>query len=451
MKIRKISGIVLSLALAIATLLTLSSCMKEEDYYTKTDVDSFVAELQAALATKESQMNAAIDALKADYGTKISALETENEARKSEISELTATYNAKVEALEKADADNAAAILALQAEAATALGKLENKISQNEAKIASLEAELDTEISTVRAEFNTKVANINELISALETENLSNKERIEILEAQITALLSIHQHTFYGAWTEYVITDKANCENRLYYRTCSECGVLEFKKGDYDDHQFDTVTVEPTCASQGYDHNTCLLCGFEEKDNFKAATSNHTQGEEYRCSVCGSYVPIFVAKDVLYDMYKVTVNTPDDYEVVSRIKTDDGTFAVTWQANNTDNVKLNQPENEKVKVEITPKKTKDVSYTLTATIADSNGATVQVSFDLVIPYNNLGNYKLDVGVAYKYYISHVGLDKVLFFNGKMDGDYLGVTEDPALAPDVFVEEAEGGVRFYFMD
>ena len=158
------------------------------------------------------------------------------------------------------------------------------------------------------------------------------------------------------------------------------------------------------------------------------------------------------AKNVVFSMYKDKVSTPVDYELVSQVKTVDGTFTVTWEADNATNVKMNAPENNKVKVEITASREADVNYNLTATIADAKGNTMTVTFACTIPQDkSLGNDKPVVGTAYKYYLNQVNLGKILFFNGKMDGEYLGTTDDPSVSPDVFSEEVDGGYRFYFMN
>ena len=55
------------------------------------------------------------------------------------------------------------------------------------------------------------------------------------------------------------------------------------------------------------------------------------------------------------------------------------------------------------------------------------------------------------GTCAKFYLVQAELGKSLFFAGAMDGNYLATTEDPTKAPDVTVEEVEGGFRFFFMD
>lgn len=57
------------------------------------------------------------------------------------------------------------------------------------------------------------------------------------------------------------------------------------------------------------------------------------------------------------------------------------------------------------------------------------------------------------GTAYKFALVQAKLSKTLYFNGKMDdsGKFFGTTENAAEAVDVYLEAAQGGYYFYFMD
>ena len=55
------------------------------------------------------------------------------------------------------------------------------------------------------------------------------------------------------------------------------------------------------------------------------------------------------------------------------------------------------------------------------------------------------------GTSAKFYLVQAELGKTLYFAGAMSGNYLATTENPMLAPDVTIEEVEGGYRFFFMD
>ena len=56
------------------------------------------------------------------------------------------------------------------------------------------------------------------------------------------------------------------------------------------------------------------------------------------------------------------------------------------------------------------------------------------------------------GTTAKFYLTQAKLGgKNLYFAGAMNGSYLATTTNPFQAPDVTIEETEGGFRFFFMD
>ena len=86
-----------------------------------------------------------------------------------------------------------------------------------------------------------------------------------------------HVHT--GEWTNFG-AENVPCENRLFFRVCEECKEVEWKKGAYSDHDFTTVTIEPTCQAGGYDTKTCEICGKVETVN-PTEKVDHAWATEY--------------------------------------------------------------------------------------------------------------------------------------------------------------------------
>lgn len=82
-------------------------------------------------------------------------------------------------------------------------------------------------------------------------------------------------HSF-GDWRLYNVGE-TDCENKLYYRTCSDCASIEWREGKHEDHSFVTVTTEATCQAGGYDTNTCQTCGKVEITN-ETAVADHALG-----------------------------------------------------------------------------------------------------------------------------------------------------------------------------
>ena len=97
-----------------------------------------------------------------------------------------------------------------------------------------------------------------------------------------------------------------------------------------------------------------------------------------------------------------------------------------------------------------------VTLTLTATLTcgdktETKTFTVAVSAastDLYVPKNVETPVK---DTAYKFYLAQNKIGQILYFAGKMDGNFLATTKNAADATDVYLEEVEGGLRFYFYE
>ena len=83
----------------------------------------------------------------------------------------------------------------------------------------------------------------------------------------------IHEHT-YGEWVSY------GGSTEMLYTVCKTCKEIIWKFGTCSTHTFTTTTIAPTCVAEGYDENTCSVCGFVEKTNY-TAISGHSYKETY--------------------------------------------------------------------------------------------------------------------------------------------------------------------------
>lgn len=335
MKKTRLALMFVLLLLCVGLVFSLTSCGEDENIYTKDDVNSLIAELEAALTEKATENKAAIASLKAEYTAKIAELEKANSDNKSAIATLNASYTAKVAELEaaekantdalaklkadyeadlaelqKADADNTAAIESLtsayeskvaeleanyKAELSELRSNYENEvaalnasISSNTEKISSLKATMENDINEINSKYDKKVADIESIIASLQGADTDNVKRIAALEAQMTELLSRHEHSF-GAWIE---CDEV-FEHDLSYRICTECQELEWR-GLCRVHSFTTVTTPPTCTTQGYDTNTCSVCNAvtytnytPESHNYSTVFSFNASYHWYDCTTCG--------------------------------------------------------------------------------------------------------------------------------------------------------------------
>ena len=124
------------------------------------------------------------------------------------------------------------------------------------------------------------------VVNGVKTEYLIDKDDVITIEEGYIVVNGIrteyevkNQNHSFSDWklhNEGVV----NCEKKLYYRICSECSTIEWKDGRYDDHVWNTVTIEPTCENSGYDTKTCSLCGTVEICN-ETNIVEHSYSNEY--------------------------------------------------------------------------------------------------------------------------------------------------------------------------
>ncbi len=175
-------------------------------------------------------------------------------------------------------------------------------------------------------------------------------------------------------------------------------------------------------------------------------------------AACGEKTPanegatLSEAVEYLRSIYKDNAKeTPADYDVVGKIVIGDVTFTVTWA---TDNASIVVKESSKAgfyTIDLPTKNDTAVDYKLTATVADANGKTEQVSFDRTLPVYDASAIvtKPEEGVAYKFYLVHAALGQTLFANGEtQDNKFLKTTTDPKAGLDFYVEADGEGFKFY---
>ena len=232
----------------------------------KANYDAELKELQ----DKDLATDKAIADLDAKYLEEVEKLIASDNATAEALANLKANYDAELKELQDKDLATDKAIADLDAKYLEETTKLQNDITTLTAQVSANQTDLQSQIDNLNSLYNAKFAEMNEIIEVLKTASseqqaLINKlvERIEELEE---AFEEKHEHKF-GAWLDAPATPNS-CDERIYYRVCEECKVLEWKQGDYNDHEWNVVTIAPTCTEQGYDLKTCKHCGYEEKVNY---------------------------------------------------------------------------------------------------------------------------------------------------------------------------------------
>ena len=80
---------------------------------------------------------------------------------------------------------------------------------------------------------------------------------------------------------------------------------------------------------------------------------------------------------------KLTV-TAEDYEVPAQLMIDGVVYPVTWKTD-VDTIQIEEAENSKYLVKLDQNNTKELTYTLTATVTAPDGSTLDVSYKRVMP------------------------------------------------------------------
>ena len=353
-KARKLLSILLAIAMSITAIFALTAC---DENYTTTETDNLIAELQATIDGNKSELDGKIAALTEEYKTKDSELLAQITANQQAIAAMQTEYENKVTALEKADGENKQAIEALTNEYNAKVANLEREIASANATIESNKTELNGAITALTATYEAKMLQIDTLLTTLQNTDTTQDEKIAELVSKITALEEAtritdvqfadngdliitfgdgstqtvkspekHEHTF-GGWTAFTDSDTP-CEDRLFFRVCCDCNGVEWKHGEYSDHNFATVTTAPTCTEKGFDTKTCSVCGKVEIVNYTPvvphpwaseysednsyhwygcttcdkvnAKEEHTDDGSGNCSVCN--YPIGPTAGIVYDV-----------------------------------------------------------------------------------------------------------------------------------------------------
>ena len=111
------------------------------------------------------------------------------------------------------------------------------------------------------------------------------------LAIALVALLALvgcaeHEHS----WNSGVVTKDATCTEKgeMTY-TCVVCEATRTEEIDAIGHKWDSgvVSAEPKCTEEGKEIFTCTVCKETKTEGISA--TDHTPGEDFKCSGCGQY------------------------------------------------------------------------------------------------------------------------------------------------------------------
>ena len=104
------------------------------------------------------------------------------------------------------------------------------------------------------------------------------------------------------------------------------------------------------------------------------------------CSALADATPALKdARSYVKTLYKgVPASTPADYTVIGSVPGDDEVFTVEWTTD-ADSIAVTRLENGMVKIDVDENSSKELAYTLTATVKDAAGNEASVSFNRFVP------------------------------------------------------------------
>ena len=159
------------------------------------------------------------------------------------------------------------------------------------------------------------------------------------------------------------------------------------------------------------------------------------------------------AKSYLFNMFKDNAEAPSvDFDVVAKVIIDGTAFDVTWSAS-IEEVKVIESKRESFwTVDLPFKNEAEKDYTLTATIKDAKGDTIEVSFARKLPkIDNTGVVNApEAGVAYKLFLNQVSVGNILYATGATQDDnkYIKTSIKPVEGLDFYAEAEGDGYKFY---
>ena len=91
------------------------------------------------------------------------------------------------------------------------------------------------------------------------------------------------------------------------------------------------------------------------------------------------------AYDYVHQLYKdIAEKTPANYNLVTSVKVEEATFAVTWEVS-SDELSIVPGEKENVVTVVVPEPVADISYTLKFTVTDAEGNTLSREYNHIVP------------------------------------------------------------------
>ncbi len=142
-----------------------------------------------------------------------------------------------------------------------------------------------------------------------------------------------------------------------------------------------------------------------------------------------------------------------DYDVAAKVVIDGVTYDITWTASLASITVKASATAGFWTVDLPDVNDTEVAYTLTATIKNADGDSLEVTFNRTLPViSNVGIVTVpEAGVAYKLFFDQLTVGQKLYALATTENNenkFINTTADPKAAADYYVEVVEGGYKFY---
>ena len=219
-------AVLLCLGMAVG----LTSCMKKDDYHTKSDVNSLISELKTEMETKIAGNETAIANLKAEYNEKIDTLKAENLANQESILNLTATYTNKVAELAAQDKLTSDALALLTVEYSKSLAALNKEDADNAAAIEALDKEYTDKVAELEAQDKLTA----DALAALTTKYEADLAALNKADEDNAAAIEALDKEYTDKVAELEAQDKLTADALAALTTKYEADLAALNKADAD-------------------------------------------------------------------------------------------------------------------------------------------------------------------------------------------------------------------------
>ena len=260
----------LCLLLSVMATCTLTSCMKEEDYYTRNEVIAMSVVLENAMKLADEEHTTALVSLTEEYTATKEELADADESNRQSISALTAAYTTTLDELRAEDARATAELIAFETENAQHMQLLRDEIHARELAHDALVAEYEATVAELDRQSADNADAIRHLtqtyerdLANLQASGADTAEALEALTDRYEATLARLKSE--DAALQQQLTDQAKAHREDIDRIDGELSELRESLASVEEElqtltaRVDTLSTEIEQLGTEYDEQLSVL------------------------------------------------------------------------------------------------------------------------------------------------------------------------------------------------